>query len=232
MTAAIKPKRNTPGKLISGLAGSLLMASTLSAQVFEYGGQTQAANITNHDWVLGSKMWGTIEAGSGVGTSSDGFTSLANIDISKFTFTFGDLELTNFLEPGPASAGFEVYSEGDGSVQPIQFFYDGNLWASGDVFDITINVDNSNDATAVGTSRVQLTAPGVDAAFYNEVIALSGGTGLLDFQIADFFPVDDAGLFSSTGSVSPVPEPSTYALVFGMGIAGFAVARRLRRAQP
>jgi hypothetical protein len=78
----------------------------------------------------------------------------------------------------------------------------------------------------VGTGQVILTAPGADPSFYNEVLALTGGSGQLDLTLTGFFPVNDSGLFATTGSFTAVPEPGEYAAVGAAGLLGLAIWRR------
>jgi len=99
-----------------------LFAPIAQAAYIDYYGTVKADTNTSYSWVSGSTMWGTVEDGGGTGTASSGFTSLNGLDISLFTFTFGDLELTNHLSPTATEAGFEYYSESDGSIEKMQFF--------------------------------------------------------------------------------------------------------------
>lgn len=201
---------------------------TGNAASIDFNGSVSAANLTNYSWVLGSKMWGSIEDGSGAGTSAEGFSSLAGLDMTLFSFTFGDLELTDHLSPGSSSAGYEYYSEGDGSTQAMEFFYDGALWASGSLDYLRIDVDNASDSAAIGFGVATLTSAGVNAAFYNEVLSLTGGSGRLNIEVFNFFPVSN-GTFGSLGkiSVASVPVPAAVVLfasglmsVFGFGRFG------------
>lgn len=54
--------------------------------------------------------------------------------------------------------------------------------------------------------------------FYTEVMSLSSGTGLMGFMVDTFIPVNDLGLFNSSGrlSVSPIPSPPILALGFAI----------------
>ncbi|MDX2111161.1 MAG: hypothetical protein SFY80_13075 [Verrucomicrobiota bacterium] len=210
-------------KMRSLLPLTLLLATAASVRGvnINFSGQIETTNLTTHTWVLGTTMWGTVNTGTAIATSQTGFNSLAGLDMSKFGWTYGKLNLTQFQEPTANGAGFEYYTR---TTQSFDIIYNGSLLATGDVLYLRSEVLNSSDINATGTGRVQLTAPGQDSAFYNEVMSLTGNTGLLDMQINSFVAVSapgvDPGYFSSTGVLSPiaVPEPALFAYGFG-GIA-------------
>jgi len=210
----------------AALALAALVASPARAAVFDFSGVLQAGGGTANPWVLGSTMWGTIETGTGTGTSQSGFNYFATHNVSQLTFTFGDLELSSSLSPGPASAGFERYTDTDGSSVPFTISHAGTVIATGTSDFLYDEVSNSSDVTAVGNGRVTLTAPGLDPAFYNEVLGLTGGSGRMDLVLSGFFPVNNAGLFATTGSFTAVPEPGEYSAVAAAGLAGLALWRR------
>ena len=211
-------------KLLAATCVTFLTAIHAHSQMIMFFGQIQSADATANDWVLGSTMWGSIDTSSSTATSFVGFDSLDGLDPAKLTWTFGDLELTNFLEPTVGAAGFEVYTENDASIGLLEFFYDGVKWAEGTVDSLRVDVENSNDANAVGSGTATLTSAGADDAFYNEVVAISGG--ILTFELDAFDPVDANGLFNTSGTISAVPEPETYALVSGLALIAFAYFRR------
>jgi hypothetical protein len=207
----------------------LLLAGTGRAATFNFSGDLQAGNLTGNPWVLLSSMWGSIETGSGTGTSQSGFAYFNTHDISQLTFTFGDLELSSFASPGPGTPGFERYTDTDGSSVPFTIRYAGTTVATGTSVYLYDEVENSNDVTAVGTGQVILTAPGSDPTFFNEIMVLTGNTGQLDLVLTGFFPVNDQGLFATTGTFTAVPEPGEYAALGALGMAGFALWRRRRQ---
>lgn len=58
-------------------------------------------------------------------------------------------------------------------------------------------------------------------------MTLSGNSGILEFEFDNFEAVDAAGLFESDGRFTVVPEPSEYAMMFGvLGVAAVVLRRR------
>ena len=208
--------------------------SPVRAQVVEFSGQVQASNLTAIPWVTGSTMWGQIDSGNAGATSAVGFTSLSfgGFNPALFTWTIGnggELELGLNQSPGPALIGFEVYENTAGPAVDIQFSYNGDLWASGVVDQVRSEVANVNAQVGTGTGLVTLTAAGVDDSFFNEVIALTGGSGKLNYTFTAFNPVNAQGLFNSLGSFTAVPEPTETAMVFGiLGLGAVVLHRRIK----
>ncbi len=85
-----------------------------------------------------------------------------------------------------------------------------------------------SDPGAFGATTVTANLPaGVNGLADNlwiRIVALAASTGP---NSRDSFGIDD---FSLTFSPVPVPEPETYALVAGVGLVGFGLWRRTRRA--
>ena len=214
--------------LLLPVAGALALSASAFAGTIDFSGNLHAASLTGFDWVGGSKMWGGLETGSFTGSAQSGFGSIIT-NPALLTFTFGDLELTDHGIPGASTPGFEVYTEGDSSVQPFQVFYNGVLWASGTSVFLRTDVDNNADFNAVGTGQAVLTSAGVDSAFYDAVMSQTGNTGVLNMTISAFFPVNAIGDFSSTGTLSTaaIPEPATVGVIVGACVlAGVAAVRR------
>jgi len=90
-----------------------------------------------------------------------------------------------------------------------------------------VDVSNSSDVSATGFGTANLTSTGINDAFFNEVMLLTGSAGLLTFDVYGFTPVDNLGSFTSTGriSVSAVPLPAALWL-FGPALLGFMGFRR------
>ena len=216
---------------ITLLAMAAALAGPASAATFDFGGKLVASNLTTQDWVLGSKIWGSIESGEGYGISQSGFNYFATHDITLLRFDFGDLELSSFLSPTVSSGGFERYSEVDLSLVPFTLSLAASgggstVIATGTSVYLYAEVSNLSDSTAVGMGLVTLTSPGSDPTFYNEVLALTGGSGQLNLILASFVPENNQGLFTTTGSFTAVPEPGEYAAVSAAALLGLALWRR------
>ena len=208
----------------------------------DFSGMTQNRDLGGIPWVGGTTMWESIETGDGMATFVQGIPVMEALNPMLLTWTFGDLELieANSRSPRPMGSptpppisGVEFYSENDGSVVPLEFSYDGTLWATGEIQNFIVNVDDDADFTATGTGVAMLTAPGpVEREFFDDIDEISGGTRLLNFTINNFDPVDANGLFSSTGTilVAAVPEPQTYGL-FAIMICAALVMVRMRTKQ-
>ena len=222
-------KLTMPTKLVITLAGvlALLVLPARAEPSITFCGQAQTEDLTDIPWVLGSKMWGGVQTNNGTGNAFSEFTSLIGLNPTLITLTSGNLELTSYLSPGPSSPGYEVYTESDASIMPLRLFYDGALLASGTLSSIKIDVDNSSDATAVGTAFGQFSSAGANPTFFNELMLLSGNTGLVRFDTSTFTPVNNFGLFNTSTVMTVVPEPATAGLL-AMGFVGIAGWRRRR----
>lgn len=236
--STIQPTTIMKIQSLLSLASVFIGVAILPAQIVNFEGTVAAANITNIPWVQGANMWGTVEASSNHATSASGFASLATVDdITDFTWTFGDLELGVFQSPGLNTAGFEIYNDTDSSGTSLTFSYGSELWATGEILYLQVDVANSQTFSATGIGQAQIMSDaGSNSIFYSEIMALTGNTGLLDFTINGFFAVDVNGNFTSNGSFSPVagsavPEPETYALLLGLGGLGIAFWKRRRTLQ-
>jgi hypothetical protein len=183
----------------------------------------------NIPWVLGSVMFESLDSGTATGTSQQGFTFFETNNVNLLTWTFGDLELSSFQSPGVATPGFEIYTETDGNEVPFTLDYDSSVAAVGVVSWLRVDVSNSSDLAATGTAEVILQNPGSDPELFNEIMSLSGNTGILYFTINEFDPVS-FGQFASTGSFTVVPEPSTFASLAGAFILAYVLRRRLAAA--
>jgi hypothetical protein len=204
---------------------ALVTASPLTAVVINWSGTSYNSDTSSsYGWVLGSHMFESLDSGNATATSQAGFIYFDTHDITQLTWTFGDLELTNHLSPGATTAGFEYYSEADNNVTDFEMFQNDTLVASGDVLYLQTDVANSSDATGTGAAGITLTTAGADPTFFNEIMALSGGTGALSIEIGNFDPMSD-GVFNSNGTLTVVPEPSATALFVGL----FALACIPRR---
>lgn len=215
-------------KILLSSATLLTLTALSRAASFDFSGVVHADSLTAIPWVGPSTMWGAIARGSGTGTSQSGFTYFNTHAITDLSFSFGDLELSSHLSPGPAFAGFEVYTETDSVLVPFSIKLSGTEIASGVSLELTTHVSDSSDFVATGTGKFQVTTPGADPTFYNEVMTLTAGSGLFHADITSFAAVDIAGNFSSLGTMTAVPEPSTFAAGTALALLGFAAVRRMR----
>jgi hypothetical protein len=209
------------------IASSLFLSQPLIAAQITFFGTSQNSVTTTIPWVAGSTMWGHLDAANGNGTATDGFNSLSGKDITMLAISFGNLNLTSFLSPGVSSSGFEVYTD-DGAGTPFEFTYDGALWATGDVNFLRVDVANNLDLDATATMSVTLLSAGVDDLFFNEIMSLTGNSGMITLNAHSFAPINAVGLFSSvtTLEIAAVPVPAAVWL-FGSGLIGLiAVAKR------
>lgn len=144
-----------------------------------------------------------LDSGSGSATAIGGFTSLAGLPPGDLTFTLGDLELVDFI--GTTTTATEVYAEGDGNVVPFMIFRGGTFAGTGSDLVLTIVTDRDPSSATFGLARgfAQVTLTGVAGdPFFDEVLALTGGTGRLRATLGSFVPTTfaDPETFVSTGA--------------------------------
>lgn len=165
--------------------------------------------------------------GSGTAASQSGFSYFVGRDIGLLTFTFADIELSNFQSPTPDQSGFMYFAEANGAPIPFRLFYNGAEIASGLTDHINLMVDNDTDLGASGDGRVTLTTPGADPTFFNEVMDKTGGSGRFNVYLsADALPTGGIMGMGGTFVTVAVPEPVEYAAVAGLGALLWAVGRR------
>jgi len=210
----------------------LALSPSILADIITFNGVSNNSQNSNAiPWVFGSTMWEHLDSATGTGVSVSpptGFSSLEGKDITKLTFSFGDLALTSFLSPGPASAGFEVYTD-DGSGTPFQFLFDGVLWAAGTVNYLRTDVTSNIDAAATALLSVTLDTAGMDSAFFDELISRTNGSGDIELLAQSFTPVSTGQFTSITTLELPaaasVPGPAT-GLLFLAGLLGVGASIR------
>lgn len=217
-------------------------------------GYTNTQNSSGPAWVSGSTMFleiiedftGAPGPSGATASSHVGFNLFepgpggGGMDIGLLSWRYGPMTLAQggdavTLSPGADTPGFEDYrydTQGGAAAPNLTFFYDGAQWASGYVTQFIVEVDNDADASASGSGTAVLTSNTVVGQdFMNEIMAASGGTGSLVFEASNFAPVvfADPGTFSSAGTITVIPEPSTGAFLGGLTVL-LAVALRRRRA--
>ncbi|WP_269543201.1 hypothetical protein [Cerasicoccus fimbriatus] len=230
------------------LVYSLFSLSTLSASaafITYQNGVTNTINADGDPWVTGTSMYLNIvddygssplgpSGATGNTTDLDTFSpGGGGFDISLLTWEFGSLDLYTgpgsvTQSPGPASPGFEDYRI-SGAGPNLTFYYNGDEWVTGDLTRFITAVDNVNDFEATGTGEATITNFTVaGTAFFNEIMSLTGGTGVITFTADGFSAVQgpDPATFTSDGTISIVPEPGVTAAGIGAIVLGAVLIRR------
>lgn len=186
--------------------------------------------------------------------SQSGFSIFggAGYDITQLSWQIGvvggndtDAAMTLYTGPGTATVsptttteGKEDYRYDDAggtAAKNLVFYYDDgggpDEWASGYItrFITTVTDIAADDATAVGdVVLTNFTAAGED--FFNEIMTLSGGSGEIIYTADSFVPVviADPATFTSAGSWTVIPEPSTWAASIGAMALTVVFTRRRR----
>lgn len=176
------------------------------------------------------------DSGQGTGISTTGSSTVAG----PIDFVLGDLEQIGFVggsSGGPATV--QIYGEGDGNPNFINLFDGGTLLAQGEYLEQVVTTDfDTGIATAVG--RIRLLSAGVDPAFFNEVMQLTGGTGIIRFEVDSFAatflspdPLEDpeaaTGEFATTGRFIVTPEPGAVWLMLVAALMATGTVLRHRR---
>lgn len=207
----------------SVMAASIQMQGTL--QVSDYSGPP-LGNLLGLDILA----YNNLDQGMATATSINGFNSL-NIEPAELSNNFLNFELADVVY-GPGSAT-EIYADldNDGS---FAFLSNGTAIAS--ATDFVSNVTTTWLSTppfahVSGQGQVTLTGP-TNSAFYQEVLELTDGTGILHYTIDEFIPPlvlhQDPATISIEVTYSTAPIPSAL-WMFGsalLALAGFR-SRRL-----
>jgi hypothetical protein len=222
------------------LAAFLPLAAVLpipAQGTITYSGTAQTSGLTSLPWVHNTFMAQDVTSINVTATGQAGFTSLSSLDLGLVQFTFTTMHLVpaESLSPGTSSEGFELYRPPAPASNSFLVTYNGQAFASGYTDFFRIVVPNSSANTASGSGRAFLSAGAGDGtAFYNEVMALTGNTGQLEFVATSFAassynPLTGSGTYTSNGVLAVVPEPSTYAAIAG-GVALLGAWWHRRRA--
>ena len=200
----------------TGFALSLLQIESVRAATIDFEATVLASDSTP---LSGFR---NINDGSGVATNISGFSSLVELPPSNLTFTFGDLELVDYiLESGQTRT--QMYAEGDGSPRFFELFREERLIANGTDLRLNIVTDlnplSPTVGQATGFGEVRLT--GVDGdLFFEEVKALTDGSEILRINVASFNATATMGTLQATGNFVAVPEPSS-AFSSTLAVGGF-----------
>ncbi|HIK93462.1 MAG TPA: hypothetical protein EYG03_16040 [Planctomycetes bacterium] len=158
----------------------------------------------------------------GLGTinSLTGFPNLEAVGIgaSDLTFQFGsDVAASNTVALSLDDASFDdgtgdgivnqFYVPGSGTDNTLTVFNKVVPAATGNLLSLEIRTDTSPDSTGIGTF-VLTSAVGVDTTIFDEINAVTEGTGMVDFSLGTFsyhgdpFGVGDAERFASNGNAA------------------------------
>lgn len=203
-------------KFLKTLVATAALAASLGAQaavVGSLGGGAGTFLTLSAPGACGSCTLGTTVATISGGTIYD----------AKMGFADDVVTGERFLAAGPTSGSPSTLTFGGGGVDYISF-----LWGSPDLYNtLTVNSTGAGPNSQVfTTTSLGFPVSNGDQSFQQSVqfTALANGkiTSLVFASSADAFEV---GRFT----VTPIPEPETYALMMaGLGALGF-VARRRRK---
>jgi hypothetical protein len=152
-------------------------------------------------------------------------------DLSSYSTEIGSLSLTvsvSYVRANDLTA--TLISPGGQSATVFDLTAGSN--ASTVTFSSTVFSDGGS-SLSVNDSNIG-SGPFAPSAAFSAFSGLSGanvqGNWTLRFNDNDAINGDSGNLTSATLSITPVPEPATFAFVFGLGALGFAAFRRMRKA--
>lgn len=127
--------------------------------------------------------------------------------------------VTSFLATGPTAGQPATLSFADGGVSYISF-----LWGSPDSYN-QLTVNSTNGSQMFTTALLGL--PGDGNQSVSRYVQFSGvGAAKITSLVFTNTPATDA-FETANYSITPVPEPETYALMLaGLGVVGFVAKRR------
>ena len=154
--------------------------------------------------------------GSAQATAVSGLASMKNRPASDLTFRFGDIErLSTTTEPENCVYGVDclrsssTYGEVDGSPDFFEMLVDGSVVASGQFvsYTTTIITDTGSPDFATTSTAGALELTTGSGALFAEVMALTGGTGIIDFVFpqVDTMALNDPAVSTFSGSATIGP---------------------------
>ena len=165
------------------------------------------AGTPNSGGTLSGAVTGTIVGGSVLAADSPPFAD----DV---------LPGTNYLTSGPVAGSPATLTFGGSGVDYVSF-----LWGSPDLFN-TLTVNSTGSSQVFTASSLLFPVTNGDQSF-NQSVQFTALAGAKITSLA--FSSTDNAFESANFSITPIPEPETYALMMaGLGVIGF-VARRRRK---
>ena len=161
-------------------------------------------------------------AGGSVATLSGG--AVYNADMPFADIPKGGVYGGDFLAAGPSSGNNSAtLSFVGGGVSYVSF-----LWGSPDTYN-QLTVDTTQGNLSFTASSLGFSVTNGNQAFSQYVQFSALGSAMITGLVFTNAPAIDA-FETANFSVTPVPEPGTYALMIaGLGVVGFVAARRKRQ---
>ncbi|WP_309387445.1 PEP-CTERM sorting domain-containing protein [Cerasicoccus frondis] len=214
------------GSQIADTIGSTGMGLTLNHSGTMTDSSNGNANTFNN--ATGGPSWVTTDGSlANTAAAADYFFTSTNVD-TDFTITFGnltpgdtvDIDLWMSRNSTSGSYGFYEYSLDGG----VSWFGLNVLEKDGTATSAAYWVGNTTQDVVFRALE-----DGNDAARYMNVAGVTvGGAGTLDVRVNDSSAGSWAGLAAARLTVTPVPEPSTYAMLLGVAVLGIVYVRRRR----
>jgi hypothetical protein len=171
-------------------------------------------------------------------------TSSALSSPSNLTISFGDLSfpfgtpslvLTSFNNGAATGVALQEFTPALGAINSLEVFNGAQKVADGQLLSIRVSTNTSFASTALGRFRLTGVPAGGDSTIFDELNAVSFGTGIFEFSTAGFpfvgslLPAPnqnaDAARFTSQAIATPIPEPEP-SMLLALGLAVLAVSRR------
>lgn len=186
---------------------------------------TMAANAQVMGEAVGSSS-GTFLQLSDAGLSGGTVATLAGGTVYTQDQPFADIPAGgvfggNFLAAGPTSGAPATLSFLNGGVSFISF-----LWGSPDAYNKLTVKSSDGLTTTFDSTNISFASTNGNQA-YSQYVQFTGTNGVKITSLSfDNVPSTDA-FETANYSITPVPEPETYALLLaGLGAVGFVARRR------